>query len=303
MGRTGQAACPGRSLIDGPSPDGVRPKTVSLSCCSAEAAAGAGAGDMVVAVCSCSGACAVRDLWVCWPMLLRGLDGSTFAGASASKMGRRVPPKEPSASPPCPSPQPPDGHLAMSFAFPLSTTGALSFNDHLIAPEQDLALRLDQATTARAGLRGVLKDDKRTADGQRDPNAIVAVGTSSSSRDSEVLKTDARSLTCRPSRSTCPTSARSLARSSRTTSSSGRSRVRPLRPLRTCSRLTDRLSCRPHATLSFLLAAGADSVAPVVAGPAAVRVLPGRAYLHAVHLPRLARALGLAPRPVPELDD
>lgn len=63
----------------------------------------------------------------------------------------------------------------MSFTFPLSTTGALSFNDHLIAPEQDLALRLDQATAARASLRGVLKDDKRTAEGERDPNAIVAV--------------------------------------------------------------------------------------------------------------------------------
>lgn len=66
----------------------------------------------------------------------------------------------------------------MSFAFPLSTTGAISFNDHLLAHAPDLASKLDQATAARASLRGALKLDKHS--NESDPSTIVAVSLSSS---------------------------------------------------------------------------------------------------------------------------
>jgi hypothetical protein len=236
-------------LIDGPSPDGVRPKTTSLSCSVAAAEVeAAGAGDMEAAavVVDSLGAWAVRDLWVCWPMVsVRERESEPGEGCEEGKASSRpVPAQMAAAAPARPNgfsparctPRTPhsvfplDNHLPpglMSFAFPLSTTGALSFNDHLIAPEQDLALRLDQATTARAGLRGVLKDDKRTADGQRDPNAIVAVRRDPALRRGETgLTASCAVLPSRPSRTTCPFSARSSARSSRTTSSSAQSPVR-----------------------------------------------------------------------------
>lgn len=64
---------------------------------------------------------------------------------------------------------------AMSiYAFELPTTGSLSFSDHLADNTNAYTARISEATEARANLRAVLKESKRT-DGDKDYLRLVKV--------------------------------------------------------------------------------------------------------------------------------
>ncbi|KAL7417474.1 hypothetical protein BDY24DRAFT_405666 [Mrakia frigida] len=60
-----------------------------------------------------------------------------------------------------------------TFPFPIPTTGAISFSDFLSDPQSNYTLRIAEATSARASLRGILKQERRTGDGERDARAVV----------------------------------------------------------------------------------------------------------------------------------
>lgn len=65
--------------------------------------------------------------------------------------------------------------IMSTFPFPIPTTGAISFSDFLSDPQSNYTLRIAEATSARASLRGILKQERRTGDGERDARAVVNV--------------------------------------------------------------------------------------------------------------------------------
>lgn len=68
-----------------------------------------------------------------------------------------------------------------TFAFPFPTTGSITFTDFLTDPSNRHTLHLADATAARANVRGVLKTDRRTSDGEGGALAVLNVSTSSQS--------------------------------------------------------------------------------------------------------------------------
>jgi hypothetical protein len=62
-----------------------------------------------------------------------------------------------------------------TFAFPIPTTGAIAFSDFLTDPSNNWTVRLSEATSTRATLRGILKQERRTDDHERDARAVVNV--------------------------------------------------------------------------------------------------------------------------------
>jgi hypothetical protein len=63
----------------------------------------------------------------------------------------------------------------MSLIYPLPTTGSVSFSTLLADVEGVNGHHLASATTARARLRAVLKEDRRREDGKKDPAAVCNV--------------------------------------------------------------------------------------------------------------------------------
>lgn len=65
--------------------------------------------------------------------------------------------------------------IEMPYLFELPTTGSVSFYDLCLDPSSSFSSRLADATSARANVRGVLKDIKRASD-ERDYLQVVKVG-------------------------------------------------------------------------------------------------------------------------------
>lgn len=62
-----------------------------------------------------------------------------------------------------------------TYAFPLPTTGSISLSDFITDPIGRHTVHLADANAARANVRGILKAERRTQDGERDSLAVLNV--------------------------------------------------------------------------------------------------------------------------------
>lgn len=67
------------------------------------------------------------------------------------------------------------GLMMSTYLYELPTTGAISFQDFCVDQSASYSSQLAEATQARANLRAVLKESKRT-DGEKDFLRVVKVG-------------------------------------------------------------------------------------------------------------------------------